>query len=226
MLANTMFERLRRDVERYFALDSDSGKPELQEKLRILLRSYGLQGIAVYRFGAWATSKDRPRLARLPLRALYRALDTDTFVTWGVHIDVRAQIEGGLYIGHPSGVLIGPVVMGRDCNIAHAVTIGRRADGQAGGGVPTVGDRVWIGAGSVLFGGISIGDGVTIAPLTMVSRNVGPRSLVAGSPMRVLRRDYDNTRAIFGQAAGGPAAGGGRSAEGEPRAPDPSPARA
>jgi serine O-acetyltransferase len=198
-----MFERFRRDIQRYFALESRSGKPTLGEKIGILLNAHALQGIAVYRFGAWAISAQRPKLIRFPLRAVYHVLNTSTIMMWGVHIDPRAQIDGGLYIGHTGGVLIGAIRMGRDCNIAHNVTIGRRAD-EHSSGLPTFGERVWIGAGSVLFGGIVVGDGAMVAPLTVVSRNVAPRSLVAGNPMKIIRQDYDNTKEIFGSVEAAP----------------------
>jgi serine O-acetyltransferase len=117
-------------------------------------------------------------------------------ILWGIYIHVRAEIDGGLHVSHFGGVIIGPIKMGKDCNIAHGVTIGKRAGGNPG--VPTIGDRVWIGCGSVVFGGITIGDGATIGPLTVVGRNLQPRVLVTGNPMRIVRRDYDNSAEIYG----------------------------
>jgi serine O-acetyltransferase len=117
-------------------------------------------------------------------------------ILWGIYIHASAEIDGGLYVSHFGGVIIGPIKMGKDCNIAHGVTIGKRAGGDPG--VPTIGDRVWIGFGSVVFGGITIGDGVTIGPLTVVGRNLQPRVMVAGNPIRILRRDYDNSAEIYG----------------------------
>ena len=90
--------------------------------------------------------------------------------------------------------------MGTDCNLSSNTLIGRRSDGQ-GLGIPTIGDRVWIGVGTVVFGNIVVGSGVTIAPLTVVGRNVPPRTLVVGNPMQVMKRDYDNTMHIYGKAA-------------------------
>ena len=190
------FALVRRDLDRYFKLDSRDGSPRLLERLTLVLGTPGLQAVLVYRLGSWIRRAVRPRLLRYPLKAIYVVLHRLCIVLWGIHIDVNAQIGGGLYIGHFGGVLIGPVRMGVDCGIAHNVTIGRRADGLPG--VPTLGDRVWVGTGSVIFGNLTLGDGVTIGPLTMVARNLAPRTLVLGNPMRVIRREYDNSSEIYG----------------------------
>jgi serine O-acetyltransferase len=188
--------RLRRDFARYCRIDSRDGNPGTLEKLRICLDSPGLQALVVYRFGSWVNRTIRFKLFRIPLKLIYYVLDKLTIIFWGIHIDEGADIGGGFYIGHCGGVLIGPARIGFDCSIGQQVAIGRRADGVPG--VPTLGNRVWVGAGSILFGGITIGEGATIGPLTVVSRNLPPRILVIGNPMKVLRRNYDNSTAIDG----------------------------
>ena len=194
-----MFQLVHRDLQRYFALDGANGALTALGKLRIVLDTPGLHGVLVYRFGSWIEREARKRILRLPLKVVYFLLDKLVIICWGIHIDRRAVIAGGLYIGHFGGVLIGPITMGKDCNIAHQVTIGRRADGKSG--LPVFGDRVWIGAGAVLFGGINISDGVTIGPNTVVARSLPARALVVGNPMKILRHNYDNSAEIYGGRA-------------------------
>jgi serine O-acetyltransferase len=117
---------------------------------------------------------------------------------WGIHIDNHARIGGGLHIVHFGGIVIGAVQMGSDCSIMHNVTVGRRAGGE---GVPVMGDRVSIATGSVVYGEIRIGDGVSIGPLTVVSRDLPARVLAMGNPMRVIKMDYDNSIEIYGVPA-------------------------
>lgn len=191
-----MFQLVRRDLRRYFALDGMNGAPSALGKLRIVLDTPGLHGVLVYRFGSWIERKAPFRIVRLPLKVAYFLLDKLVIICWGIHIDCKAVIAGGLYIGHFGGVLIGPIIMGKDCNIAHQVTIGRRADGKSG--LPVLGNRVFIGAGAVLFGGIQIPDGVTIGPNTVVARSLPPRALVVGNPMKILIQNYDNSAEIYG----------------------------
>lgn len=197
-----MLDLIRCDLHRYFSLDSRSGHPGFFEKLRIILDAPGLHAIAVYRFGFWVNHTVRFKLLRLPLKFIYYFLDKICIILWGIHLDENAEIGGGFYIGHFGGVLIGPAIIGSNCNVAHQVTIGRRADGI--GGVPKIGDRVWIGVGSVIFGNIRIGDGVTIGPCTVISHSLPPYVLVIGNPPRILHKDYDNSVEIYGRRAQGP----------------------
>jgi serine O-acetyltransferase len=188
---------VRRDLQRYFELNSRDGSPSFVEKLGIVLNSPGLHAVLVYRFGSWVNRNLRFWLLRYAFKIVHFVLDKLVIILWGIHIDKGAKIGGGLYVGHFSGVLIGPIKMGSDCNISHGVTIGRRAGGDAE--VPTIGDRVWIGVGSVVFGGIHIGDGTTIGPLSVVARNLPSQVLVVGNPIRLLRINYNNSVEIYGE---------------------------
>ena len=51
-----------------------------------------------------------------------------------------------------------------------------------------VGDRVSIGSGAVILGGLSIGDDALIGAGAVVTRDVEPGAVVAGVPARVMRR--------------------------------------
>ena len=191
-----LFYSVRRDFERYFANDSRDGAPRLLERVRIFVDSPGLQAVLVYRFASWVNRTVRFAPIRYPLKLVSYLLQKFCIMCWGIYIDENAHIGSGLYIGHFGGVIIGPIRMGCDCNVNHQVTIGRRADGVPG--VPSIGDRVWIGVGSVIFGNVQIGDGVSIAPCTVVARNLPAKVLVLGNPMRILRKDYDNSAEIYG----------------------------
>ncbi len=193
-----MFESFRRDLGRYWALDSKDGKPGIIEKLRILFHSPQVQAIAVYRFGSWVHKNVKPKPARIPLKVIYHLAEKTTHAMWGIHIDEGAEIGGGFYIGHAGDIMIGPVIMGQDCNCSTQVKLGKRSDYKGTMGVPKIGDRVYIGSGAIIFGGIEIGAGATIGPLTVVGRNVAPKSMVLGNPMKVMKQDWDNTHQIYG----------------------------
>lgn len=197
-----MFERVKRDLARYFSFESRTGTPTLADKVRILAFNHALKGILVYRFGSWLQRAKPPLPVKLPLKIAYRVLDEAVSSLWAIHIHSTADIEGGLYISHPYGVLIGPTHMGKDCNIGQGVTIGLRpgnADANAlEKTIPTIGKRVFIGPGSFVFGSITIGDGASIGPLTVVGRNLPPRCLAVGNPMQIVKKDYENKELIYG----------------------------
>jgi len=185
-----------RDLERAFRFESRERDPRLREKARIVLGTPGVHAVLLYRLGAWARRTVRSPLLRLPLAVALAVLRKLCSLLYGIEIDAAADIGPGLYVAHRGGVFIGPARIGRDCNVAHNVTIGVRSDGTAG--LPEIGDRVWIGTGSVLFGPVTVGDGATIGPLTVVARSVPPRTMVMGNPMRVVQVDYDNSAEIDG----------------------------
>lgn len=66
-----------------------------------------------------------------------------------------------------------------------------------------MGNNVWLGAGAVILPGVTIGDNSIVAAGSVVTRDVEPNVIVAGSPARVLRniteeddRFYDGSKPI------------------------------
>ena len=125
----------------------------------------------------------------------YKALLSRYRFKYGFEISPDASIGDGFYLtSHCSPVIIGPVKMGKNCNVSHCVTIGRGIAGERKGR-PTLGDHVWIGPGSIIVGKITIGNDVLIAPNTFVNFDVPDHSVVIGSPGKIITkgnptRDY------------------------------------
>jgi serine O-acetyltransferase len=133
--------------------------------------------------------------AGLPLYAGYEAL---CFLVKLVHhVDIfAADIGPGLYIGHVGTIYVGRTRVGPNFSLTHNVTVGVGVSGGPGG-LPRIGRDVWIGAGSILYGHIEIGDGVTVNGGTVLSRSVPSHCLVGGNPGRIVLRNYDNS-GLFG----------------------------
>lgn len=61
-----------------------------------------------------------------------------------------------------------------------------------------VGNDVWIGYGSFIRSGVTIGDGAIVGAKTVVSKDVEPYSIVVGNPPKLLRYRYpENIREIL-----------------------------
>ena len=164
--------------------------------LRTLIFAYGLQAMAIYRFGVWV--KTAPGLAGMfPLRQVLRLLhalaEWAIHKAYGIHLSIEAEIGPGFVIGHFGGVVVESGTIGRNCAIQQHVKIKKD---QAKGKVPIIGDNVWIGAHSAIVG-CTIGDRATIAAGTCIDADIGDRNLVAGNPGRVVLTNYDN-REILG----------------------------
>jgi acetyltransferase-like isoleucine patch superfamily enzyme len=61
------------------------------------------------------------------------------------------------------------------------------ADNAIRTGPVIIEDRVWIGCNVIILSGVTIGEGSIIAAGTVVTKDVPPRSLVAGNPGKVIR---------------------------------------
>lgn len=192
---------IRSDIERYaHMLDRDRtavvpGGRHLAAA-RALVMCPGLHASLVYRVGhavlRWQPRSPAARLARVAARLAHFAGARAVEALAGIRIAERATIGPGLYIGHFGGVIIGPATIGRNCNISHGVTIGFSASVR-GPGLPTIGDRVWIGPGAVVVGAITVGDDSVIGANAVVHRPVPARTAAIGNPaqLRPGRASFD-----------------------------------
>ncbi|WP_312287858.1 serine acetyltransferase [Terrisporobacter sp.] len=97
---------------------------------------------------------------------------------FGLEISTKAEIDKGLYLGHPYNITVaGGVKMGKNVNLHKGCTIGRENRG-ARVGCPIIGDCVYIGINATVVGNITIGNDVMIAPNSFVNFNVPDNSIV------------------------------------------------
>lgn len=86
---------------------------------------------------------------------------------------------------HPNGVVIHPAAeVGVNCLILQQVTIGANQHGQ----VPKIGDRVDIGAGAKIIGGVVVGDHALIGANAVVVHDVPPWHTAVGIPAVIRKR--------------------------------------
>ena len=50
-----------------------------------------------------------------------------------------------------------------------------------------IGNDVWIGAKTTIFGGVKIGDGAVIGSCSVITKDVEPYSVVAGNPAKHIK---------------------------------------
>ena len=76
-------------------------------------------------------------------------------------------------------------IIGENCTICQQVTIG--GGNSRFPGVPVIGNNVYIAKGSIVMGGITIGNNVTIGANAVVTKPVPDNAIVAGVPAKILR---------------------------------------
>lgn len=154
-----------------------------------IVLSQGFWASTVYRVSSAAVKGARPAFVRKPLRFFAVLAQKLMEIVTGICIPAQAQIGEGLYIGHYGGIILprhGRI--GHNCSFAQNSTIGVAGTGD-NRGAPLIGDRVFIGAHSVVVGKITIGDDAMICAGSIVTRSVPARAVVMGNPARVVSYD-------------------------------------
>ena len=105
-------------------------------------------------------------------------------IVTGTDIPINTNIEGGLLIPHPNGIVIHPDVrIGANCLIFQQVTIGS----VNGSTPPMVGGHVDIGAGAKVLGDIQIGDHAKIGANAVVLIDVPAGKTAVGIPAKITK---------------------------------------
>ena len=154
--------------------------PAARNWLEVLFCYPGLQALAFHRFSHGLHRLGLPFLPRL-LSQLAR------FLT-GIEIHPGAQIGQGVFIDHGMGVVIGETaIIGNYALIYQGVTLGGTGK-ESGKRHPTLGENVVVGAGAKVLGNIEIGDRVRIGAGSVVLRTVPSDCTVVGVPGRIVHR--------------------------------------
>jgi maltose O-acetyltransferase len=146
------------------------------------------------------------RLRRELLKLLGSHFGPGTFVKGGGYI-----YGGGLTTGSQCFInrncyfdLSGPIILGNNVVVGHGVTFitaehrigdATRRAGPTQGREITIEDGAWIGANVTILPGINIHKGSIIAAGAVVTKDVPPNVIVAGTPARVIR-ELDSEKGI------------------------------
>jgi len=184
---------LKYDLYRYFYSSDSIEDMSFVAKLKTILLTQGIWALVVYRAGSWCV-RNRQKIGIfskivLPLLTLCQKF---VEITTGIDIPFTAKIGRGLYIGHFGQIILSTrTIMGECCNLSQGVTIG-----QAGRGsdqhTPIIGDRVYIGPGSKVFGKVSIGNDVAIGANAVVTKDLPDNAVAVGIPAKII--NYNSSR--------------------------------
>jgi serine O-acetyltransferase len=104
----------------------------------------------------------------------------------GTNIPYRADISSGFYIGHFGGIVVNEDVMiGKNCNLMHGVTLAQANRGERKG-CPIIGNNVFVGPGAVVVGQVKIGDNAVIGANSVVTTDVPDNAVVGGIPAKII----------------------------------------
>lgn len=184
---------IREDLERYFR-----GNQKCIEKLKRVLFTQGIWATIIYRSGSWCYRMKHKTIIVKTILPFLTIMQKIVEITTGISLPFSAKIGRGLYIGHYGGIILGhKVVLGDYCNLSQGVTIG-----QAGRGgnqlTPIIGNRVYIGAGAKIFGGIKIGNNVAIGANAVVTKDIPENAVVVGVPAKIISYEGSSDFIVVG----------------------------
>jgi len=120
------------------------------------------------------------------LYALVRLVLRHFEYKYGISIPYNTEIGPGLYIGHFGGIVVSHEArIGRNCNLNHCVTVGATYGGKSPG-VPSVMNNVYLGPGSKVIGGITVGNNVAVGANCVVTKDIPDNAVVVGVPGEIV----------------------------------------
>ncbi|MBW4684666.1 MAG: serine O-acetyltransferase [Komarekiella atlantica HA4396-MV6] len=176
LLSGVFFEPLLSDFRIIFERD-----PAARNWLEVVFCYPGLHALCLHRLAHWLHHRGVGFIPRL-------ISHIGRFLT-GIEIHPGAEIGQGVFIDHGMGVVIGETAIVGDYTLIYqGVTLGGTGK-ESGKRHPTVGKNVVVGAGAKVLGNIQIGDRVRIGAGSIVLREVPSDCTVVGVPGRIISRN-------------------------------------
>jgi serine O-acetyltransferase len=169
-----------------------------QDYRRYRVAGHSALGTVFLAQGFWANCVHRAfhalitSLPRGPLRSVAKTagafVQKAVEIATGICIPNKTEVGGGLYFPRFGAIILSHGSIGENCTIEQNVTLGIAGRGEERGH-PTIGNRVFIGAGAMIVGKITVGDDAYIFPGSVVTRSVPPRAVVMGYPAKIVSYD-------------------------------------
>ena len=168
------FKNMRLDIAA-----AKQNDPAARNKFEIWLTYAGVKALSWHRAARF--------FHRMHLKLLARMLSQ--FARWltGIEIHPAARIEGGVFIDHGAGVVIGETAeVETGVVLYQGVTLGGSGK-EEGKRHPTIKKGTVIGAGAKILGGFTVGEYSKIGAGAVVLKEVPPHATVVGVPGKVVR---------------------------------------
>jgi serine acetyltransferase len=187
-----MFNAFHKDIMRVRPFFNSKELPSIF----LFLLTPGLQAMLAYRLGFWLRCNDWHGIMMpffLLSFFLFWILTAFIRIAYNICLDQSAVIGSGLIIHHFGGIWLSNCQVGDNCTIHQQVCIAPAVGSKLG---PLIGNNVWIGPHVKIIGRLKVGDNSTIGAGSIVTRDVDEGCLVIGSPARVIKKKFNNSRIL------------------------------
>lgn len=172
-----LLTRMIEDVQTALSRD-----PAARNALEVVSSYAGVHALWGYRIAHWLWKHNLKLVARWVSQIIRNFT--------GVEIHPAARIGRRFFIDHGMGVVIGETAeIGENVTLYHGVTLGG-VSLEKGKRHPTIEDDVVLGAGAIVLGPITIGQGSRVGANAVVVKPVPAGSVVVGVPGQVIHRNH------------------------------------
>lgn len=181
-----MFEQLQ-----FLVLDVKRWKPSSLKSVFYLLFEQGIWGVVIYRLGRMLFLIEIP-IVKIIFRFIAFLMHKFAEIFLGISIKPGTSIGPGLYVGHTGSVIIHPQArIGKNLSIGTGVIIGEKGVGY--GGIPIIGNDVYVGVGAKILGQVQIGDKVKIGANAVVLQDLPEGATAVGVPAKIVKINQEKT---------------------------------
>ncbi|WP_208797412.1 serine O-acetyltransferase [Flavobacterium nitrogenifigens] len=143
-------------------------------KASIIISNRGFHALFIYRISNFFYKLKIPLLPLILTRLIQ--------ILYGIDIDFKCKIFGGVIIIHGIGLVIGQgVIINQGVIIYHCVTLGRKfqiTEEHPSDGFPIVGKNCVLGAGAKILGNVKIGDSSIVGANVVLTKSIESNSIV------------------------------------------------
>ena len=188
-MATMNFKHFAEDIDSIMARD-----PAARSRLEVALTYPGFHAVVAHRLSH--------ALYKANWRVLARVVSQIARWFTGIEIHPGATIGRRLFIDHGMGVVMGETAeIGDDVTMYQDITLGGTSPSVNSAAQvnkkrhPTLSDRVIVGAGAQILGGITIGVGAKVGANAVVVNDVPAGALVVGIPGKIVAPRNNDAKA-------------------------------
>lgn len=187
-------ERMSKDIDLAHLRRWPDRPMNQASRLWLLATSSGLRLMLIHRIDRWLYLKRELGgwqswfwlLMTIPFKPLMLAVKIDT----KSEIDSNSDIDGSVCFSDQGHIVFGARKTGSGTVVGTRVTIGVN---HVNNECPKIGRNVWIGPDCIVYGAITIGDGATLLPGTVLAKSIPANVVMQGNPARLVLRNFDNS---------------------------------
>lgn len=172
----------REELRQYLSADQNNYDTSLKAKILGYLSWY--KGMFLYhlRYAEYYENKKQKSIITKILCGYHKYKSRKLGFKLGYEIPLNTLGPGVILDHHGTVVINSKAQIGGGILLAPGVIVG-----SGKGGVPVIGNNVTLQMGCKVYGGIRIGNNVTVAAMAVVTHDVPDNCVVAGIPAKILK---------------------------------------